>query len=271
MELYERATYMAPYEWLISKRIQEWDLKQANISILRSLNILTDEQYTYYQNIPKQQREIEIGIMRKNKDIEAAYKSGLIAAKQAFFTQNNLQEPNILYIDHDSITTVHNWRDMTATNINGYISPYIQFILKNTYTSFYKLPMMDFLYYNTSSHESFRFKGIDDYKLRSIHKDYFIDLLLSIAYSAQTNSILDTLNMIKNVYALYCNKQMNLNYYREFNPEGRFKILITQFNTYYTDIIDESHRHLIDISYNTSILRLFYKIFMTEYFRQNTR
>lgn len=269
MELYEKFTYSAPYDWLISKRIQEWDLRQANISVLRFLNILTEDQYQYYTNLPKQQREIELGILRKNQRIEEGYKNGLALAKQLFFEKNHINEENILYIDHDSVTTVHNWNDVNANKIEGNISPYLQFRIKNTYTSFYKLFNMDFLYYNIASNEVFRFKGVDDYKLRSIHKNYFIDLLLSIAYSAQNNKITDTIEMIQCIYALYCNKQMDLNYYREFTTSGKFKVLSTTYNTYYSDIIEEKYKSLIDISYNASILRLLYKVFMTEYFRQN--
>lgn len=269
MFLYERSTYRAPYDWLISKRIQEWDLRQANISVLRSLDIITEEQYNTYASLPKEKREKQLGILRKNKVIEEKYQQGLALAKRLFFEKNNINEENVLYIDHDSITTVHEWNDISANSINGKLSPYLEFRLKNIYTSFYKMYTFDFLYYNTSSSEVFRFKGIDDYKLRLIHKDYFIDLLLSIAYSAQNDKITDTIEMLTNIYNMYCNRQMDINYYREFTTDGKFKLFSTPYNTYYTDIVDERYRPLIDISYNASILRLLYKVFMTEYFRQN--
>ena len=267
MEIYEKNKYIAPYDWLINKRIQEWDLRKANISILRSLNILSEEDYIRYLNMPKMQREIEMGNLRKDPIIENEYKRGLVNTKRLFFELNDIKEENILYIDHDSITVVYDLYD--TKQIQGNISPYLEFRLKNTYTSFYKLFNMDFLYFNISSHESFRFKGVDEYKLREIHKKYFIDLLLSIAYSAQHDKIENTIDMIQNVYYSYSNKEMDLNYYREFTTEGKFKLFTTSYYIYYSNIVEEKDRPFIDISYNSSILRLFYKIMMTEYFKRN--
>lgn len=268
-DLYERSTYRAPYDWLINKRIQEWDLKKANISILRQLEVISDEDYNRYLNMPKLQREIEIGKLRRNKNIEVAYQKGLVLAKHIFFEKNAINEENVLYIDHDSITLVYDWSDNRAMNITGEISPYIEFRMKNSYTSFYRLIVADFLYYNTVNQEYYRFKGMDDRKVRVVHKDYFIDLLLSLAYSAQNDNIVSTLEMIKNVYKSYCNRQMDVNYYREFNTDARFKILNTPFNIYYADTIENVYLDSIDISHNATLLRLFYKIYMSEYFRQN--
>lgn len=268
-QLYEQFTYRAPYDWLINKKIQEWDLKKANISILRQLEIINEDDYQRYLHMPKLEREIEIGKLRKNKDIEVAYQKGLVLAKRIFFEKNAINEENVLYIDHDSITLVYDWSDSRVNNINGEISPYIEFRLKNTYTSFYKLIIADFLYYNTADQEHYRFKGMDEENVKVVHKDYFIDLLLSLAYSAQNDSILNTLEMIKNVYKSYCARQMNINYYREFNSNARFKILNTPFNVYYADTIENVYLDSIDISHNATLLRLFYKIYMSEYFRQN--
>lgn len=266
MEIYEKARYIAPYDWLINKNIQEWDLRQANISVLRSLNVLSEEQYSYYKNLPKDQREIQLGILRKDPKVEESYKRGLVLAKQSFFEKNILTEENILYIDHDSITLVYDWDDPRANSINGYISPIIEFRLKNRYTSFYRLFNIDFLYFNIGEQEHFRLKNITSTKLKKDHKDYFIDLLLSIAYSAQNDNILETLNMIKNIYKSYCSKQMNLGYYREFTAESNFRLMSTNYYTYYAENLDESNIDYVDISYNAKIIRQFYKIFMTEYF-----
>lgn len=267
--LYEQFKYTAPYDWLLNKRIQEWDLRKANISILRQAEVLTEDQYNRYLALPKQQREIEIGMMRKDQHIESLYQKGLVLAKRLFFEKNSINEEDVLYIDHDSITLVFDCNDSRSVNINGKVLPYIEFILKNSYTSYYKLIIADFLYYNTPNKEYYRFKGIDDSKLRITHEKYFIDLLLSLAYSAQNDNILSTIEMIKNVYNIYCNRMMDINYYREFNRESKFKIVKTPFNVYYADSIENVYISDIDISHNATILRLLYKIYMSEYFRQN--
>lgn len=266
MELYEQFKYIAPYDWLINKRIQEWDIRQANISILRENNIITEEQYKYYSSLSKTQREIELGLLRRDKRIEAAYKYGMVQAKKEFFIKNNIRNENVLYIDNDSVTLVYDWND--GQSIDGHISNYIEFRLNNRYTSFYRLNLIDFLYYNVGQQEYFRFKNINDKKLRLIHKDHFLDLLLSIAYSAQNDSLEDTIQLVTYMYKDYCERDLDLNYYREFNNESNFKLFTTNYYIYYTNSIDESHRQDIDISYNASILRIFYKVYLTEYFNR---
>ena len=264
MELYEQFRYVAPYDWLINKNIQEWDMKQANISILRENNIISEDQYKYYLSLSKTQREIEIGILRKNPKVEETYKYGMIQAKKAFFSINNISNENVLYIDNDSVTLVYDW--INDCNIDGNISNYITFRLNNRYTSFYRLQLIDFLYFNIGQQEHFRFKNIDDTKLKMLHKDHFLDLLLSIVYSAQNDTLEETIDLVTTIYKNYCNRDLDLNYYREFNRESNFKLFTTNYYIYYTNTIDESHRKDIDISYNASILRIFYKVYMAEYF-----
>ena len=268
MLLYENSRYIAPYEWLINKNIQEWDLRKANISILRSLNLISEKQYQKFLLMPREHREYALGCLRRdNEDIEKGYKYGLLNARKLFFENNELEDSNVLYIDNDSITTVHDWRDNHGSNINGIISPMLEFRLKNRYTSLYRIFMIDFLYYNMNNIEKFRLKGVDDKKLKNLHKDGFLDFLLSMAYCAQTDKLPEVIEMITNVYKDYCNRNLSINYYREFNNDSRYRIYKTDYYIYYADNLDEYQKNEVDLSYNATIIRLLYKIFMNEYFK----
>jgi hypothetical protein len=246
--------------------IQEWDLAKANISILRSLNLISEEQYQDYLVMPKQQREVAIGCLRRdNPSIEAGYQEGLLMARQLFFDINELEQENVLYIDNDSITTVHTWDDRRAGYINGNINPFINFRIKNRYTSLYKINEIDFLYYLDGSTEKYRLKNINQEKMENYHSGYFLDFLLAIAYSIQVNGILDSINMVRDTYRRYVNREMPIEYYREFNAGNRYKIASTPYHIYYSEIYAD--RNTVDISYNSSIMRLFYKILMNEFFK----
>jgi hypothetical protein len=265
--IYEKARYVAPYEWLINMNIQEWDLAKANISILRSLNLISEDQYQSYLVMPKQNREVAIGCLRRdNPNIEAGYQQGIVMARQLFFDINSIEQENVLYIDNDSITTVHSWNDRRAGYIRGEINPYLNFRIKNRYTSLYRINEIDFLYFSDGTSEKYRLKNINQERIESTHSGYFLDFLLATAYSVQRYGILDSLNMIKETYKKYVNRELPIQYYREFNSGNRYKVASTPNYIYYSDI--GADINTVDIYHNSSIIRLFYKILMKEYFRQ---
>ena len=270
--IHEKARYVAPYEWLVNHNIQEWDLEKANISILRSLDIISEEEYLNYYNMPRQQREVALGCLRRdNPRIEEGYRQGIKAARQLFFDANSLEEENVLYIDNDSITTVHQWKDPRAGHLVGKLSPYINFRVKRRYTSFYQLFAIDFLYYSDGTTEEFRLKNVDDSRLRQNHTGYFLDFILAAAFSAQNNPILDSIQLVRDTYNSYATKSLDIEYYRELNPMNKYKMMNSQYYTFYSDNLSEAEKEYVDISYNASIIRLFYRIFMKEYFRQVKR
>lgn len=270
--IHEKARYVAPYEWLINHNLQEWDLEKANISILRSLDLISEEEYQRYYHLPRQQREVELGCLRRdNPRIEEGYQKGIRAVRQLFFDANSLEEENVLYIDNDSITTVHQWKDPRASVLHGNLTPYLNFRVKRRYTSFYRLFAIDFLYYSDGEDESFRLKNVDEARLRSTHGGYFLDFLLATAFSAQTNPPIESIQMVREVYHRYTSLAFESPYYREFNPRNQFKLTSTPFYTYYADSLDEEGKGIVDIGYNASIIRLFYRILMKEYFRRIKR
>ena len=142
MGIWLKDRYVAPYGWLINKHIREYDLSKANISILLDTGFITKDQYTKYFNMPKQEREISVGILqRDNKEIAKGLSDGFKLIREKFFKENDLNEEEVLYIDKDSITTID--RVIKHTKF----SDHLEFKMKKEYTSFYKLPNMDLLYF----------------------------------------------------------------------------------------------------------------------------
>ena len=77
--------------------------------------------------------------------------------------------------------------------------------------------------------------------------------------------------MVRDVYHRYTSLAFEPPYYREFNPRNQFKLASTPFYTYYSDSLNEQGMRMVDIGYNASIIRLFYRILMKEYFRRIKR
>ena len=268
--LYTNFRYAAPYTYLTHYYIYEYDIEKANISILYSYNAISKEQYDYYYNLPKKEREVSIGLLiRDNPDISSILKSGITEARRLFFESLQLYDENVLYIDNDSITIIS-----TNPHPDQYIqiSDIIRFKLKKIYTSYYKLYNIDFLYYNDSYKEDYRLKNTNQDKLIKLHKNHFLDFLLAIAYDGQfSTNKLSTVMTIKNFYLQYTRQLLPIEYYREFNSMSKYRLIdISNYSDYYLDSIDPVCYRYIDISYNASIIRLLYKIYIKEYLNDNS-
>lgn len=261
--LYLQNTYIAKYDFIINKKIVEYDISKANISILYSFGYITKKQYEYYYNLPKQKREILLGILqRDNIKIKEGLKQGFIECRKKFIEQNNIPTEYVLYVDKDSMTII----DYPIKNTK--INEIVDFIPKKVYSSFYNLNGIHLLYYNSGEEESFRLKYANEEEMIRKHTNGFLDIILTIAYSGQNNSIISTLKLIKDIYRLYVNRELEPNSYREFNYNNKFRFVSNPNMTYvyFTDIIQSSNMKYIDISYNLNLIQLFYKIFNKQYF-----
>lgn len=253
--------YKASYEYLIGISIYEYDIKAANVSVLRHHNIIDDQQYQSYLESPKEEREIEIGVwIKQQPHLYDILKQTISEARHWFFNINHIEDHQVLYIDNDSITLI----DKTAEHTQ--YSPYIEFKQKNTYSSFYRLEGIDFLYYSDNDKEHYRIK-YGGTKMNLIHKEGFLDLLLSLANEAQNKDYQAMVLMIKHIYKQYVDKQFPIVYYREFNQKSEYKLIPGYAFQYYTNIPPEG-LDSIDISYNANLLRHLSKIFYKEYFKK---
>lgn len=266
--LYNNIRYIAPYDYLINHNIIEFDLEKANISALYEEKFFTKDQYDYYYNLSKKEREINIGnLIKSDANIYNIIQQGIINAKHMFFQFNNIYDENILYIDNDSITLLY------PININKQFitkfSEIYNFKCKNIYTSFLRLYGIDFLYYNNGYKESYRLKNCNQELIIFKHKNYFLDLLLTILYSRQFDAINNTINLIHDMYIQYVNKLFPIMYYREFNNRCQYKIISrSKVMTYYIDDIpNQYYINDIDIYYNASIIQLIYRYFIKQYFQ----
>lgn len=257
-QLWVKDRYVSDYEWLISKDIREYDISKANISILLDLNLISNKQYEYFKNLPKQKREVYIGLfLRDNPSISKSLSYGFKEARRIFMQSNQLQDEDILYVDKDSITVINKPIKYTK------ISDHIEFINKVSYTSYYKIFGIDLLYYNDNIVEYYRLKNANDERLRQLHSNGILDMILSFAYTAQNGRMTDCISLVRDCYNMYISNTLDINYYREFNQQSKFKFITSDVYTYYIDICSNSiDRGSIDISYNANVIRQFFKYFV---------
>lgn len=263
MPLYDKENYKAPYDYLISKDIVEYDIEKANISILYTMGKISKSKYESLKSMDNYKRKVSVGyILRDNPRLNDTLKEGLYRCREWLFHNNNIEDTHVLYINRDAVSTI----DTPLTNLS--INDIIHFRRKDVYTSFYRLiDGIDMLYYNDNDKEYIRFKYINDDSIKHYHGEYLVDFLLSLAYTAQNGDIIDCVDMVKNFFIEYRDKKLPLGYYREFNHTNRYKIGFSRVYSYYVDKLDSSTSiYSIDIGYNSLLLRKLYKIFTNIYF-----
>ena len=266
--LWELSHYRSSIGFIIGNHIREYDITKANISILRDYNALSEEEYQYFLNAPKIEREISIGKLRgSNPKLTEILNEGIINARKAFIEINNISDNEILQINNDSITIIGN---NPVNNLD--ISSRTHFRLDGEYSSYYRLYYLDiyYLYNIISNKESIEIKGIGD-EAFSLHKDFMIDLLLEIFYRAQVEGVKQSISLLSDIHKKYIGLAMPIGYYREFNSQSRFKIesRLSEFASYYMDFAVEPQKKILDISYNESIFRLLNQIYASIYLKSN--
>ena len=265
-QLYEKVLYSSPIEILVSKFIKEFDISKANINVLFREGAITKQQYEYYYHLPKQERQVAIGLLQRDNRIMAeTLKNGLIKVKKDFFIANNIQDHDILAIKNDAIFVIGN-KDIPITKIDN-----VEFVVKNCYTSFYKTHKIEFFYRNDriNKNEILDCKGIGDASL-SLHLNYFYEVLKITFDTAERESIVEAMNFIKDFNESYSNLSLDIEFYRNFNPESCYSIKrgMSRTGEYSLKFADSNAKPYLDISYNLNILRNIYRMYSNLYFKK---
>ena len=94
--------------------------------------------------------------------------------------------------------------------------------------------------------------GLDLHNIE-LHKDYFIALIFKIMNMVSKNNIQLAIDTLRNFYRDYVNGELNIEYYREFNLQSKFKVSSMNYIYYIdSDLVDVRS---LDISYNEKVLR----------------
>ena len=284
-ELWSKVRYTSPISFIIGRRIIEVDVTKANISILREANRISEDQYRYFLTSDRMERLVFVGNMQaKDESVTALLQNRLKEVRQKIFEIFCIDYSNLLSIRNDAVIFVDNGyrsyppdllqitdkykssEDITETY---YLSQYLKFRVKGLYTSYYKIGNKEILYYcnRITEEEYIDVAGIGDDAL-NLHRNYFLDLLMTIFESAEEGEIADTIDFLSKVYTRYITKDFDISYYRRFDANSRYDIdkTISNLYDYQLDHMTNDQKRIVTISYNESILRQLQKIYSTIYF-----
>lgn len=266
-QLYERDTYTTP-ELYIASPIVEWDIRAAGASILFYKGLITEDKYLWLLSLPSYERSVRVGLLQRNYEhINRGLVEGFVEARQMFFESNGIEDNDVVAIKKDAIFL----RNKIPSNTRYGV---IEFRRKNHYTSFLMLPAnveLYYLYNPMTKEERLDVKGISDKKL-VLHEDGMLDIFKAVLWSAQSESVMDTIEFIRKIAERYNKRELSLNTYREFNNRSLYRTIYKLGgNRMYLDnvppMIDENLTGL-DISYNYTLLMHLYKIFTQRYYNR---
>lgn len=261
-ELYQLINYKSGFPFIFSRFIREYDIKKANISILYNRGIISKDKYYELYNAPRMKRQIYIGnLERSNPSIVKELQDGIIEVKRNLFLSNNLGYDDILAIKNDAVYVID--KILSNTIFDG-----IEFVPKNIYTSYMNITNIEFYYFYDKVHNSEKLdiKGLGKYK--PYHDEYMTDFIMFIMNQIQTESIESVISDFNNFYKAFQEKQLPIQYYREYNSDSYYSIINSSFKLFEM-ANDESSLKAVDPSYNINILRIIYQYITSIYFNQN--
>ena len=253
----------------ISGRIMEYDIKAANISMLRESNVISEELYRYLLAIDKYNRERFIGMQIKKEMEESSIRSaingsityktiyeGITNAKIQLFETNNILPNEVVRISNDAVY-VNRSSDLLVTNFGKYI----EFKQKMVADNAIKLSStLIIFYWNDVNGLNLEVKGIGDERKISEHQNYMLSFIASVLLTYERAGTLDAIHLIESFYNDYINRKLSKEFYRELNSFSMYKIINSGY--YLLDINDIN---LLDISYNGNLIRELWKIIMVKY------
>ena len=259
-----KTNYTANISYLTNIFIYEYDISKANINVLHSKGVIDKNTYYYLYNSERMARQKYVGMLCKDKTINNILKQGILEAKQMLFSTNDICDNDILSIKNDAVFVINKKLINTTFGL-------INFIMKNIYTSFYKLENLEVYYYynNITREENIDIKGISDDKLK-YHEGYFLEILKDILYSIQVNGPEITLEMIKDIYNEYISFGFKKEFYRSFDIESDY---IYNFKSnlgtgFSCSGLNECDKTMLNIMRNVSILLQLNRIVTDMYFNK---
>ena len=241
MALYERDSYKTPIKTIFNHNIVEYDMKSANTSIAREFHLLPEAKIVNLENMSKKQREIAHGcIMRDTPGYSEKHKLGFVASRKLFFEMNDIRDEEVVAIKKDAIFTTR-YVDIEKVTDN------INFRMKNVYSSYINLGRNVEIFYKQ---EGLDVKGIDDDLYKVKHSEYFGEFLHSLIRRVECSDKASYLTYLRMMYDTYKHRELDPDYYREFNARSNFHYLDGKYATeeYMEDL------SLVDITYNLQII-----------------
>lgn len=236
-------------KFIYNERIEEWDIKSANTSLMRMYHLIPTSQIARIESLPKERRVETVGLMiRKHPEFGRALEKAFDEIIHLFLEANHLDpEMDIISIKKDAVfvrskrITVSTFGDQYKT-FAGELKYPVNFIRKNVFTGFLYLPRYE-IYYHP---DQITVKGISDDSLH-LHENgmlYLFHNLFQLSYDWRALN-----EFLKEYASAYKRRELPYDAYREFTSDSSFRVMLFGNETM-METIDDEMLEMTDITYN---------------------
>ena len=276
-ELYKYINYASKRNICISKKIYEYDIKQANISVLYAQGKLSDYIYEKLRHSDKYSREIYIGKLiaeSKDKTIDHSIKMGIQEAKREFIYWNEISEDSIVRIANDALYVIMDYpAKHTDVIVNQSLNEplynrTVEFVQKYCCDGYVHYPTQVWIFYTVLPDGNLDVDviGLGNY---AVAHSYMINMISTILYYLHNMQYDFAITKLSEIIEMYLNQEFPVETYREFNPLGIFRLKRGTNNSdefyalYPTNIPENTPVEQLDPSYNYAILRELYSMVLS--------
>ena len=248
--LYKEKNYTIKLNYLFNQYIREYDISKANINILFAKGVIDENLYRQLYDADRMDRQVYIGMMiRNNEKIQEVLNEGIIEYKQKFFEANGITDADIISIKNDAVFVLNK-----APRILKFDN--IEFVHKNTYTSFMRLNEIEVYYGCDLCDEVIDIKGIKDSDIGKYHLG-FLYIILDFLNTLQKSGAKPALDYITSIMTQYVKLELPIDIYRRFRSSNDYVLngfTVGYSMSYLEDTM--SNKKAIDITHNFNILKI---------------
>ena len=221
--------------------IIEYDIKSANTSVMKYYNLYDIKKLEFFESLPKDKRNKAIGLklLRGNPELNKKLEKAFTDIINEFMRANNLdKDDDILSIKKDAVFVCNKECPITT------FGP-VNFVKKNKYHAYIRIDRYEFYV----GDKTVDIKGLGDSAM--YHKNGISLLIEDIIKTAETTLDSRTINeYIARLCKLYKEKQLDIEIYREFNMNSKFKCNVNGMEMYLDNIGYDYLDNYCDISFN---------------------
>lgn len=244
-KLWEKKNYLSPIPSYIGP-VYEYDIRQANVSVLRYFKRLPNVVLDELASMPKIDRNVAIGKLEREPQYAHLKKdiaSGIEFARYKLMYANLLQDAEILSIKNDAIFILG--RKLKYTEFGP-----IQFVMKHKFSLFYKIEGLEFYY--SSRDKAITVKGMsDDILEEPEHQKGMLNFLRKVFDYLLCGNREGLRKYLIDFTDDYKSRKLPHCYYRELNSDNLYRsVMVIGDCAFHLENITQEQVDKIDISYN---------------------
>lgn len=228
--------------FIINSEIIEWDIKSANLSIIKEYSLLDEAKIRKIETLGKKDRVVFVGKeMRADKNFGKELEKLFDVVVNEFMDNNDLDiDYDIISVKKDAVYVVN--KDIKHPSIGNHIN----FVPKSKYRAFLYIKPFEFYFTNSD----INVKGLND-SLAKLHEKGMLVLLRDIVQICESGNMnFKRINSYLSEFVkAYKNRELEFDYYREFNHESMYRYIAFE-NQMMMETIDETVLNSIDIQHN---------------------